>query len=145
MSWVRIDRITALDPGRSAVAAWTCTPDAFFLPEHFPGFPLVPGVLLIELAAQTGGACIAAVRPDVLPLLATVKQAKFYRRIEPGDEVIISASVELRDQYSVVHARLEVESRQVSAVELMLAHVPMPASLGRRPEPPHGGQSGGPA
>jgi len=62
----------------------------FFFQGHFPGYPVVPGVILIETMAQCGGAGIrltGKVDKDALFFLASVDKAKFRRQVRPGDEV----------------------------------------------------------
>ncbi len=72
------------------VGSYRFAPDAFFFAGHFPGYPLVPGVILIESMAQCGGAGL--VKDGAIPyryhfFLATVKEAKFRRQVVPGDTV----------------------------------------------------------
>jgi 3-hydroxyacyl-[acyl-carrier-protein] dehydratase len=62
----------------------------FFFKGHFPGYPVVPGVILVETMAQCGGAGIAMlgkIAPGSLSVLASVDKVKFRRQVRPGDEV----------------------------------------------------------
>jgi 3-hydroxyacyl-[acyl-carrier-protein] dehydratase len=62
----------------------------FFFPGHFPGYPVVPGVILIEALAQCGGAGVrmgTVSSGSSLFVLATVEKAKFRRQVRPGEEV----------------------------------------------------------
>jgi 3-hydroxyacyl-[acyl-carrier-protein] dehydratase len=84
-----VDAIDQADKER-IVARHVFTEEEFFFAGHFPGFPVVPGVVLIETMAQSGGAGLRklGVLPgDSLFFLATVDKAKFRRQVRPGDEV----------------------------------------------------------
>lgn len=68
----------------------TFTDGEFFFPGHFPGYPVVPGVILVEAMAQTGGAGVrqlGVLGDDALFFLATVEKAKFRRQVRPNETV----------------------------------------------------------
>jgi 3-hydroxyacyl-[acyl-carrier-protein] dehydratase len=75
--------------------------DEFFFPGHFPGQPVVPGVILVETMAQCGGAGVKSLGTfkDAIFFLATVDKAKFKRPVLPGDEVkLVIANLRLSER-----------------------------------------------
>jgi len=84
-----VDEITEAT-NEKIIAKHVFTESEFFFPGHFPGYPVVPGVILIETMAQSGGAGLRklGVFPnDSLYFLASVDKVKFRRQVRPGDEV----------------------------------------------------------
>ena len=84
-----VDEITEAD-SEKIVAKHVFTESEFFFKGHFPAYPVVPGVILVETMAQSGGAGLRkiGVIPDGgLFFLATVDKVKFRRQVRPGDEV----------------------------------------------------------
>ncbi|NOY09909.1 MAG: beta-hydroxyacyl-ACP dehydratase [Spirochaetes bacterium] len=83
-----VDRIEKADE-KEIVGYKIFSNDEFFFQGHFPGYPLVPGVILIESLAQCGGAGISnlGVLDDSLIFLASVTKAKFRKQVRPGDEI----------------------------------------------------------
>jgi 3-hydroxyacyl-[acyl-carrier-protein] dehydratase len=94
-----IDRLVALVPGVSGVGEFTLKGHEPFLEGHFPGNPIMPGVLLIEAAAQLGGV-VAQSDPDHVPLkdlkLAAVRNAKILGTAQVGEVIRLEARVEAR-------------------------------------------------
>lgn len=91
-----IDRVDACEPGQSATARWKITGDEPWLAGHFPGRPVVPGVLQLESLAQTGAVGILADERYAgrLPLFGGVEEVRFRRQVEPGDELLLEVEIE---------------------------------------------------
>ena len=89
-----VDRIERADAGE-IVGYKRFTAGEPFFAGHFPGYPVVPGVLLVECMAQCGGAGMVAMSAAVadeeakVTFLASVEKAKFRRQVRPGDEARI--------------------------------------------------------
>lgn len=99
MRFVLIDRFLELEPERRAVAVKTFSPDEEVFADHFPGFAVVPGVLLTEAMGQAAGWLLAASFGfERWPLLAMIERAKFRRLVRPGEELRLTASVEPRGE-----------------------------------------------
>jgi 3-hydroxyacyl-[acyl-carrier-protein] dehydratase len=92
-----IDELTELVPGISAKAVWKLKGGEEFLRGHFPGAPLLPGVLMIEALAQLGGILVQT-RPGEAPLknlrLTAVRQIKILGSITPGQSLHLSGSLQ---------------------------------------------------
>jgi 3-hydroxyacyl-[acyl-carrier-protein] dehydratase len=91
-----IDRLVALDPGKSGVGEYSVRGDEPFLRGHFPGEPMVPGVLLVEAAAQLAGV-VAQSDPNFAPLpglkLTALRAVKILGTARPGDVLRIEAKI----------------------------------------------------
>jgi 3-hydroxyacyl-[acyl-carrier-protein] dehydratase len=92
-----IHRLENLVPGVSGSAAYDLREEELFLRGHFPGRPLMPGVLMIEALAQLGGILVQT-RPSEAPLhdlrLTAVRQVKILGSIPPGETLHIHAKLE---------------------------------------------------
>ncbi len=93
-----IDKVTACTVGESIVAVKNVTSNEPFFQGHFPGRPVMPGVLVIEAMAQAGGVLshqtMIDVEPKPLFFLAGINNARFRRTVVPGDQLTIEVGVE---------------------------------------------------
>jgi 3-hydroxyacyl-[acyl-carrier-protein] dehydratase len=90
-----VDRIEELEPER-VVGVKNVTANEPFFDGHFPEYPVMPGVLIVEAMAQVAGVLVLSQIPDrhkKLVLLASVEQAKFRKPVRPGDQLRIEMKV----------------------------------------------------
>ncbi len=91
-----IDRIVEFEPTKRLVAIKNVTFNELFFQGHFPGHPIMPGVLVVEAIAQAGGIIImseTADRESKLVVFTGIERAKFRRPITPGDQLRIEVDV----------------------------------------------------
>ncbi len=124
-----VDRITDLDLGKRTISVESQVPGASPVFEgHFPGYPLMPGVLLTEAMAQTSGwLLIALLKFDRMPFLASVKEAKMRDFVKPGELLAIDASlVHDGSGFAVTDAKVRVNGKLKCNATLTFRHTPFP-------------------
>ncbi len=91
-----IDEVVELEPGVRVVARKRVRPDEWFLKGHFPGRPIMPGVLIVEAMAQTGAVAVLSEEENRgrLALFAGIDGVRFKRIVEPGDELELTCDLE---------------------------------------------------
>ena len=91
-----IDEVVELEPGERVVARKTVRPDEWYLSGHFPGRPVMPGVLIVEAMAQTGAVAVLSQEENRgrLALFAGIDDVRFKRIVEPGDELELECTLE---------------------------------------------------
>jgi len=120
MRWLLIDKILECEPGKTAHGVKTFPRSDLVFMDHFPGHPIVPGVLQIEMIAQLGGKCASLAKADILPVLGSVKQAKFYRQIKPGDLCHVFVQIEkISSTYIIASGHIEVEGRKACSASIL--------------------------
>lgn len=120
-----VDRILDFVPGKSAVGLKNVTFNEPHFQGHFPGRPIMPGVLIVEAMAQVGGVILMQL-PEVegkLCVFAGIDKVRFRRPVVPGDQLIMS--VELlsirRRRFGKMQARAEVDGQLAAEGELMFS------------------------
>jgi 3-hydroxyacyl-[acyl-carrier-protein] dehydratase len=124
-----VDRIAELDPEGRTIRVECVVPESSPVFEgHFPGHPLLPGVLMIETMAQTGGWLVLAVlRFTRMPFLAQVKEAKLRTFVVPGQSLRAEARlVHDGSGYAVVTGSITAGSQRVADAEITYRVVPFP-------------------
>jgi len=120
-----MDRVIEHEPGQRLVAIKNVTFNEPHFQGHFPGEPLMPGVLVLEAMAQAGGLLLGLAHrspPGSLYMLASVRHARWRRPVRPGDQLrleVTAASV-----HSIaprVEAKAVVDGKVVAEAEIMFA------------------------
>ena len=124
-----IDRILDLDTEAKTITVEAQVPTASTIFEgHFPGYPLMPGVLLIESMAQTSGwLLLALMKFERMPFLAAVKEAKMRGFVSPGELLTLEANIAYEGSgYAITEARVKVAGKLRCNATLMFSHIPFP-------------------
>ena len=119
-----IDEIVELVAGEHAAGRYTVPADAWYLRGHFPGRPIMPGVLQVEALAQVGAVCGLA-HPDFagkLALFAGIEDARFKRIVVPGDTLDLRCSItRLRGPVGKAEAEASVAGEPACRAKLTFA------------------------
>jgi 3-hydroxyacyl-[acyl-carrier-protein] dehydratase len=126
MKFLLVDKIHELDPGKRIKASKMLPISEEIFRDHFPGFPVVPGVLLTEMMGQAAGKCLDAegTHPG-RAMLGKISAANFRSWVRPDQEIIIHAEIsQNRRAYAVARCFLEVNGRKVCSAELFFVFAP---------------------
>jgi 3-hydroxyacyl-[acyl-carrier-protein] dehydratase len=91
-----IDEVLELEPGERVVALKRIREDEWYLRGHFPGRPVMPGVLIVEAMAQTGAVAVLSEEENRgrIALFAGIDETRFKRIVEPGEELLLECTLE---------------------------------------------------
>jgi 3-hydroxyacyl-[acyl-carrier-protein] dehydratase len=125
--FLMVDRVVSVTPGKAIVALKNVTANEAHFVGHFPDHPVMPGVLVIEALAQTGGLLVwesidGAQRVNAILYLLGVENARFKQPVTPGDQIVLKA--ELTKQKRNVwffHCIAEVDGKVVAEADIIMA------------------------
>lgn len=125
-----IDRVLEVEPKQRIVCIKNVTANEPHFQGHFPDYPLMPGVLIIEAIAQAGGALLLREFPDrdsKLMVFTGIEGAKFRRPVTPGDQLRIEVEVlQWRSRAVKMHGVATVEGKIACEATVMCQLVPRP-------------------
>jgi 3-hydroxyacyl-[acyl-carrier-protein] dehydratase len=127
-----VDRVVELEPGRRAVGVKQVTANEPQFTGHFPGRPIMPGVLMVEALAQTAGIAVLTLDSyrGKLGLFAGIDECRFKRMVVPGDTLRLEVTVEkLRGMFGRVRAVASVDD-EVAVEAVLSIIIPRDQDLG---------------
>lgn len=122
-----VDRITEMTPGERAVGIKNVTANEPFFQGHFPEYPVMPGVLIVEAMAQVGGVALLCLEEHAgkMALFAGINNVRFKRQVKPGDTILMEVELgAFRRGIGTGTAKATVDGELACRGELMFALVP---------------------
>ena len=120
-----VDRVIALEPGKSIVAIKNVTANESFFEGHFPEVKIMPGVLIVEAVAQAGGILLYHSLPEPakkIVVLSRLRNIKFRKIVVPGDQLRLEAELaKARARFATIRGRAIVGNEIVVEGEISAA------------------------
>lgn len=119
-----VDRVLEIEPGKKITAIKNVSMDEPFFQGHFPGRPIMPGVLMVEAMAQASGILVSKSSPgsneDNLVYFMNIEKAKFRKPVVPGDQLFLEVEVlQNRGKVWKFKGEAKVDSKVVCEAEFM--------------------------
>ena len=129
MRFLFVDRILELVPGISIEAEHVFSSEEDFFRDHFPGFPVVPGVLLTEMMGQTAAKCLDAESREKgrgKAMLAQIRSASFRDWVRPDETALVKAEIRTnRAEYATADCSVDVRGVRVCTASLLFSFLPI--------------------
>jgi 3-hydroxyacyl-[acyl-carrier-protein] dehydratase len=119
-----VDGVTELEPGKRAVGFKNVTINEPFFQGHFPGEPIMPGVMIVEALAQVGGVAVLSMPENrgKLALFTGINNFRFKQIVKPGDRLNLTVTMTgMRSNIGKGEAEAEVDGKVVASGELWFA------------------------
>jgi len=119
-----VDKIISLEKGKHATGIKNVTINDYFFKGHFPGRPVMPGVLIIEAMAQVGGVMMLAQEENrgKIAYFLSANNVKFRKTVVPGDQLVLDVTAgKIKSKTGQVHAKALVDGKVVTEADLMFA------------------------
>jgi 3-hydroxyacyl-[acyl-carrier-protein] dehydratase len=122
--FVMVDRVIALEPGKRIVTLKNVTINEPFFQGHFPGNPIMPGVLILEAMAQSAGVLTYESLPpekrDILVYFMGIDRARFRKMVLPGDQLVMEVTLKkLKTRAVKAVGQARVDGQLAAEAELM--------------------------
>ena len=119
-----VDRVLDIEPGKKITAIKNVSMDEPFFQGHFPGRPIMPGVLMVEAMAQAGGLLVSKSNPnpndDNLVYFMSIEKAKFRKPVVPGDQLVLEVeALQTRGKVWKFKGEAKVDGKVVCEAEFM--------------------------
>lgn len=120
-----IDRVIELDPGKRAVCIKNLTINDWYFTGHYPGHPVMPGMLIVEALAQAGGVLILSAIPrfdSAIAYFSSMDGVRFRRPVVPGDQLRLEATlIQVRNSVFRFRGEASVDGRIASEAEMTVS------------------------